>query len=168
MRVELDLTPHLRPGGNELWIEGGDPDVRVRAVWTDLAGELSGPWTISGGVVGEPGDVHIDTSALQAAVRWAPWAAGEAGSPRLYRAHFDLPSTDGAVPLHLQTDGLAKGVAWVNGHHLGRHWEIGPQRASFIPPCWLAGHNELLLFDEEGRSPNSVTLVQSAAVLMRD
>jgi beta-galactosidase len=42
----------------------------------------------------------------------------------------------------------AKGVVWVNGHNLGRYWEIGPQRRLYCAAPWLKpGQNEILIFD---------------------
>jgi beta-galactosidase len=41
-----------------------------------------------------------------------------------------------------------KGVVWVNGHNLGRYWNIGPQRRLYCPAPWLVqGDNEVLIFD---------------------
>jgi len=41
-----------------------------------------------------------------------------------------------------------KGVVWVNGHNLGRYWEIGPQKRLYCPACWLKkGDNEIIVFD---------------------
>ncbi|MFI9722161.1 beta-galactosidase [Streptomyces sp. NPDC052396] len=42
----------------------------------------------------------------------------------------------------------SKGVVWVNGHNLGRYWEIGPQHRLYCPAPWLRrGHNEIVIFD---------------------
>ena len=42
-----------------------------------------------------------------------------------------------------------KGVVWVNGHNLGRYWEIGPQHHLYCPAPWLkVGRNEILIFDQ--------------------
>ncbi|GGY17628.1 beta-galactosidase [Rhodanobacter panaciterrae] len=42
----------------------------------------------------------------------------------------------------------AKGYLWVNGHLLGRYWNIGPQQRLYCPAPWLhAGDNEVLVFD---------------------
>ena len=39
-----------------------------------------------------------------------------------------------------------KGMVWVNGHAMGRFWEIGPQQTLFMPGCWLKeGENEILV-----------------------
>jgi beta-galactosidase len=41
-----------------------------------------------------------------------------------------------------------KGVVWINGHNLGRYWEIGPQKKLYCPAPWLKiGKNEIVIFD---------------------
>ncbi len=41
-----------------------------------------------------------------------------------------------------------KGVVWVNGHNLGRYWDIGPQHALYCPAGFLKqGQNEIVIFD---------------------
>ena len=41
-----------------------------------------------------------------------------------------------------------KGVAWVNGHNLGRYWNIGPQQTMYVPAAWLKpGENEIVILD---------------------
>ncbi len=41
-----------------------------------------------------------------------------------------------------------KGVIWVNGHNLGRYWDIGPQKRLYCPAPWLKkGVNWVLVFD---------------------
>jgi beta-galactosidase len=42
----------------------------------------------------------------------------------------------------------SKGIVWINGHNLGRYWDIGPQKRLYCPASWLkAGMNEILVFD---------------------
>ncbi len=44
-----------------------------------------------------------------------------------------------------------KGVAWVNGHCLGRFWNIGPTQTMYVPGPWLKhGKNEIVIFDLTG------------------
>ncbi len=44
--------------------------------------------------------------------------------------------------------GYKKGFVWVNGHNLGRYWDIGPQKRLFCPASWLrTGMNEIIVFD---------------------
>lgn len=41
-----------------------------------------------------------------------------------------------------------KGMVYVNGHNLGRYWNIGPQQRLYCPASWLKkGNNKLLVFD---------------------
>ena len=41
-----------------------------------------------------------------------------------------------------------KGVVWINGHNLGRYWNIGPQLRLYCPASWLKkGKNEIIVFD---------------------
>ena len=174
--VELDLTPHLRPGGNTLWLqaggEGGDLP-QVAAVRFHVLGQLPGPWRVYGGVVGEDSDIDAGEGAF-ATLGWRPRETGGVrpqasrpmgGRPALYRAtfHLDLPAD--AVPLQLLPAGLGKGVAWLNGHHLGRYWNVGPQTALVVPHEWFRTENTLILFDEEGRAPDAVRWVQHEGVI---
>lgn len=44
-----------------------------------------------------------------------------------------------------------KGVVWVNGHCLGRYWNIGPTQTMYLPGPWLRrGKNEIIILDLEG------------------
>lgn len=65
--------------------------------------------------------------------------------PAFYRGTFQLDKT-GDTFLHLGN--WSKGTVWVNGHHLGRFWKIGPQQTLYVPAPWLKrGNNEIVVFD---------------------
>jgi beta-galactosidase len=83
---------------------------------------------------------------------------GSYGQPVWYRWRFAKPavSEHHKVNLMLRLTGMSKGTIHLNGHHLGRYWQIGPQEDYKIPVAWLQEENELLLFDEEGRTPERV------------
>ena len=71
-------------------------------------------------------------------------AAPPAG-PAFHRAQFDV-ATPGDCFLELP--GWTKGVAWINGFNLGRHWSRGPQTALYVPaPLLRAGRNELVVLE---------------------
>lgn len=53
-----------------------------------------------------------------------------------YRIEFELPEA-ASVPWRLLLDASGNGFMWLNGHDIGRHWEIGPQREYYLPECWL-------------------------------
>ena len=75
-------------------------------------------------------------------------AKGKQTMPAYYRATFNLKET-GDTFLDMQTWG--KGMVWVNGHAMGRIWEIGPQQTLYMPGCWLKkGENEIIVLDLKG------------------
>ncbi|MDE5680446.1 MAG: beta-galactosidase, partial [Lachnospiraceae bacterium] len=59
----------------------------------------------------------------------------------------------------LDTEGFAKGCAFINGFNLGRFWEIGPQKRLYIPaPLLKKGRNTIILFETEGKVSDEITL----------
>jgi beta-galactosidase len=41
-----------------------------------------------------------------------------------------------------------KGIVWINGHCLGRYWNIGPTQTMYLPGAWLrTGANEIVVMD---------------------
>lgn len=52
---------------------------------------------------------------------------------------------------YLNTAGWGKGIAYVNGHNLGRYWPgTGPQVTLYIPAIFLKkGENELIILELE-------------------
>ena len=72
----------------------------------------------------------------------------------IYRGTFNLKNTDDTF-LNFETWG--KGLVYVNGHPIGRIWEIGPQQTLYMPGCWLKkGENEIIVFDILGpKEPKS-------------
>lgn len=62
-----------------------------------------------------------------------------------FKGSFFL-STPGDTYLDLSN--FRKGIAWVNGHNLGRFWNIGPQKRLYCPATFLRkGTNEMIVFD---------------------
>jgi beta-galactosidase len=74
--------------------------------------------------------------------------------PRFYRGSFQLSSLGDTF---LDMRGWGKGHAWVNGHHLGRFWKIGPQQTLFCPAPWLRpGANQMIVLELETIGGKSV------------
>ena len=49
---------------------------------------------------------------------------------------------------YFDLSGYSKGMVYVNGHNLGRYWNIGPQQKLYCPAPWLKkGDNEIIVFD---------------------
>lgn len=71
-----------------------------------------------------------------------------------YRAGFNLSATGDTF---LDTGEFTKGALWLNGHALGRIWNIGPQQTLYTPGPWLhSGSNQLIVFDLQGEMGRSV------------
>ena len=69
--------------------------------------------------------------------------------PCLYQARFDVAKP---VDTFVDTRGLSKGNVWVNGHNLGRFWNIGPLGSLYLPASWLkAAENTIDVFDLDGK-----------------
>ena len=81
-------------------------------------------------------------------LRTKPAAGSSADTTRpgnFFRGSFKL---DRAADTFIDMAGYRKGVVWVNGHNLGRYWDIGPQKRLYCPAPWLkAGENEVIVLD---------------------
>ncbi|WP_433967382.1 glycoside hydrolase family 35 protein [Tunturiibacter gelidiferens] len=66
-----------------------------------------------------------------------------------YRASFE-PGTAGDT--FLDTSEFTKGQLWLNGHALGRIWNVGPQKTLYAPAPWMVkDRNEVIVFDLQGK-----------------
>jgi beta-galactosidase len=71
-------------------------------------------------------------------------------APAFYRGSFtlDLPKGKPAADTFLDIADIGKGVVWINGHALGRVWNVGPQRTLYVPGVWMhVGKNEVVVLD---------------------
>ena len=89
---------------------------------------------------------------------WRKWQLPEGEGPVVgkdrpawYTATFKYAPTK--TPLFLTVLSAKKGQIFLNGRNLGRFWNVGPQQRYYLPECWLAEQNELLIFEEQGNIP---------------
>ena len=85
-----------------------------------------------------------------------------------YKATFRINKV-GDTFLDLSSWG--KGMVWVNGHCLGRFWQIGPQQTLYLPGCWLKkGDNEVVVMDIVGPTEASMAGLRTPVIdqLRRD
>ena len=62
-----------------------------------------------------------------------------------FNGEFNLNET---ADTYFDMSNYKKGVIYINGHNLGRFWEIGPQTRLYCPASWLKkGKNEVVIFD---------------------
>lgn len=67
-----------------------------------------------------------------------------------FKGNFMINSAAGVskADTYIDVSNFTKGLVWVNGHNLGRYWNIGPQKRLFCPATWLReGLNEVMIFD---------------------
>jgi beta-galactosidase len=75
----------------------------------------------------------------------APFRPFPTEAPAFRRARFTLTQTGDTF---LDISKLGKGALWINGHPIGRFWNIGPQQTLYVPAPWLKkGENEIVVFD---------------------
>ena len=82
----------------------------------------------------------------------APATAQEGALPTgigWYRKRFTLAAAWKDKNIYLDFGGVYRdSKVWINGHLLGRFWEIGPQESEFVPAAWLkSGRNAVVVFD---------------------
>jgi beta-galactosidase len=68
--------------------------------------------------------------------------------PGFYRGRFKVASIGDTF---LDVHNMHKGAVWINGHAIGRYWDIGPQDTLYVPCPWLhVGWNQVIVFDLDG------------------
>ena len=86
---------------------------------------------------------------LPLSARWVaslPARAVSGARPGVFfRGTFRL---DAVADTFIDVTGYRKGVVWVNGHNLGRYWDVGPQMRLYCPAPWLrVGENDVVVLD---------------------
>jgi beta-galactosidase len=136
----IDTFGHVNYGRGILDRKGITEKVELRA--PGRTNELTG-WEIY--------NLPLNANEL-ARLKFKP---GATDAPAFYRARFELKQP-GDTFLDFRTWG--KGVAWVNGHNLGRFWDIGPQQTLYCPGPWLkTGRNEVIVFESNGARKHTLS-----------
>lgn len=108
---------------------------------TDRKGVIGDVWLGGDALTGWQ-NYSLPLSDISAAARTTP---SRGDIPAFYHGTFDLKATGDTF---LDTTSWGKGHVWVNGHHLGRFWRIGPQQTLFVPGGWLRkGKNDVIVLD---------------------
>lgn len=142
-------------------------------------------WTYKIGLKGEALSLH--TVSGSSSVEWAQGASLAQKQPMTwYKATFNAPP--GNDPLALDMGAMGKGMVWINGQSIGRHWPgyIGSgncggcnyagtytekkcrtycgkpsQRWYHVPRSWLKpSGNLLVVFEEWGGEPHWISLLK--------
>ncbi len=162
--VQVDVKGSLHVGKNSIAVvvrnyggQGGLYEVPVLSGGSDNGSGLS--WNIAelkgvkehweaDKVSGSWKKVALDVTQPVGRKIVSKSAAASPGTPTTnslttwYKLSFDKPATHRTVALRV--DALGNGFIWLNGHALGRFWQVGPQREYYLPDCWLKpGKNDL-------------------------
>ncbi|MDD4990993.1 MAG: beta-galactosidase [Paludibacter sp.] len=79
----------------------------------------------------------------------------KSAGPAWYKSTF-LLSKIGYT--YFDMSGWGKGMVWINGHNLGRFWNVGPTQTLFVPGCFLnAGKNEIIVLDLDSPENKVIT-----------
>jgi hypothetical protein len=71
-----------------------------------------------------------------------------------FRGSFQLSDV---ADTYLDLSRYQKGYVWVNGHNLGRYWNIGPQQRLYCPAPWLRrGANDIIVLDLHQTQPSPI------------
>ncbi|QNK61726.1 beta-galactosidase [Pedobacter sp. PAMC26386] len=71
--------------------------------------------------------------------------AGKINEPAFYKGSFTAKNKN---DFYLDMRQFKKGVVWINGHCMGRYWNIGPTQTMYVPGVWLnARKNEVVVLD---------------------
>jgi beta-galactosidase len=78
--------------------------------------------------------------------------------PVVRKGTFNLK---GVGDTYLDMSNWGKGVAWINGHNLGRYWQVGPQQTLYVPVEWLKkGTNDIVVLELLKPEQNSLQGVE--------
>ncbi len=114
-----------------VWLEETTPAAKNQWEISDQSAGIAGKWSDTDFDDAAWKDVKIDGSVNTSAstVPLLSW----------YRLKFDLPQPKEHqwVPWKVRLDATGNGFLYLNGHALGRWWQVGPQRDFYLPECWM-------------------------------
>ncbi len=82
---------------------------------------------------------------------------GKIKGPVIYKGSFKLKKVHDTF---LDMREWGKGIVFVNGHNLGRYWEIGPQQTLYLPAPWLKkGKNTIVIFEQLKNGKDQISAI---------
>lgn len=154
------------------WMVSGPMHTECKGIWSEVrcdGREVKG-WAMRPGLVGERLGVDQEPAVVA-------WGKAKSQPCAWHRAEFELTKRQLAAEwdFRLDTKGLGKGMLFLNGHALGRHWLIAghgygqdeswhnkevdglstiragepTQRYYHVPRAWVGERNVLVVFEEE-------------------
>lgn len=91
------------------------------------------------------------------------WQNGYQNGPGF---HEYLLKIDEVKETFVDLEGFGKGVLFVNGHHCGRFYDVGPTLSLYVPGSFLKkGNNQIIIFETEGRYRDCIMLMDKPKFL---
>jgi hypothetical protein len=140
-----------------------------KGIWqgVELNGQALTGWEMTPYLAGEKASIVEKNGAVE-------WASAEDARPLCwYRTSFQLSGAALAEDADYRLDaaGLGKGMLFLNGRGVGRHWLIvspgtggkPTQQYYHLPKNWLRAENTLVVFEEQAASPKEVRIERRPA-----
>ncbi|CAM5679508.1 glycoside hydrolase family 35 protein [Streptomyces aurantiogriseus] len=90
---------------------------------------------------------------------FTPAGTPTSAEPAFHHGTFEVTTP---ADTFLSLPGWTKGQAWINGFHLGRYWNRGPQRTLYVPaPVLHPGTNDLVLLELHGTTATRAHLTDT-------
>ena len=124
---------------------------------TDSGSQVLKGWRSRAGLIGEEkGWFRLED---QSAVKWNSLPGAEIPEiPTFFASRFSYKPIPGfSEVLRLRTGGLSRGTLWLNGRIIGQYL---PDGEYYLPEPWLKQENLVVIADEQGKSPEQVTLIR--------
>jgi hypothetical protein len=144
----FDISRQLHAGENSIVVhcinrEGGG-GLSHNTVLEPIGTPIPTQWEFSqmtAGVAGKWWDTDLDDSKWKSTKPGDNAGGSTDNQPLLtwYRMKFELPTPNPKqwIPWRMTLNAGGNGFLYLNGHPLGRWWEVGPQHDFFLPECWL-------------------------------
>lgn len=139
-----------------------------KGIWEGvlLNGQPLRHWTMRHGLIGE--ELKLPTRREWDSENVYPPRSAQPRPLLWYRTEMQVPHgmLGAAAVFRIDAAGLGKGMIWVNGRSVGRHWLIDAsspagtpsQRYYHVPADWLQASNQIVILEEQAVSPAAVEL----------
>jgi beta-galactosidase len=131
---------------------------------TDSSSQVLKGWRYRPGLVGEQEGWFRPQA--ESAVKWRPLSETKRPEiPTFFAGSFRYRRSPGfSDVLRLKTTGLSRGTLWLNGRIIGQYVPGGEY---YLPEPWLQSKNLVVIADEQGKSPEHVSLVREPQATSR-
>jgi beta-galactosidase len=165
-RSSLTLPPTLSKATLDILVENSGRVNFTKVIRTERKG-ITGSVTVGGQ---EPKHWQIYSLPMTDVAK-VHFDKAPCEGPCFYRYSMTVQAANAESSAHLatfpdtflDTHGLSKGIAFLNGHALGRFWSVGPEFTLYTPGPWLhAGPNDVVIFDLQGTAREALKTIDRA------